>query len=49
MKKDVQVWCNTPKKKEKEKKEGYLSKFVYGDNFIINNYKGAFQKIRLKP
>ena len=32
--------CNTPKKKKK--KEGYLSKFVYGDNFIIKNYKGAF-------
>ena len=30
--------CNTPKKKKK--KEGYLSKFVYGVIFIIDISKG---------
>ena len=39
--------CNTPtKKKQKEKKkkkEGYLSKFVYVVNFIINISKGFLE------
>ena len=37
--------CNTPKKKKKKriKKEGYLSKIVYGVNFIINVSKGFLE------
>ena len=43
--------CNTRKKIKKliKKEEVYLSKFVYGVNFIINISKGFFKKIKLKP
>ena len=32
-----------PKKKKRIKKEGYLSKIVYGVNFIINVSKGFLE------
>ena len=38
------TYCNTPPPQKKGiKKEGYLSKIVYGVNFIINVSKGFLE------